>query len=136
MPALFIWSTNTKTEEEENIVSAIASQAMNLELEQQQPPNSKSSPEREGEGAENLKMTSWAALERLPTRSRIRRGILLAHDQDQENREIDVKQLGPIETNKLLERLVKINNADHQDNNINDGATSSFLLKFKDRMDR
>ncbi|PQQ20294.1 pleiotropic drug resistance protein 1-like isoform X1 [Prunus yedoensis var. nudiflora] len=111
---------------------------MNLELEQQQPPNSKSSPEREGEGegAENLKMTSWAALERLPTRSRIRRGILLAHDQDQENREIDVKKLGPIERNKLLERLVKINNADHQDNNINDGATSSFLLKFKDRMDR
>lgn len=139
MRALFIWSTNTKTEEEENIVSAITSQAMNLELEQQQQqqPNSKSSPEGEGEGAENLKMTSWAALERLPTRSRIRRGILLAHDQDQENREIDVKKLGPIERNKLLERLVKINNADHQDkNNINNGATSSFLLKLKDRMDR
>ncbi|RXI04961.1 hypothetical protein DVH24_006218 [Malus domestica] len=41
-------------------------------------------------------MTSWAALERLPTRSRARRGILLAEDQEQ-NREIDVKEFGLVE---------------------------------------
>ncbi|XP_020424974.1 pleiotropic drug resistance protein 1 [Prunus persica] len=86
-------------------------------------------------------MTSWAALERLPTRSRIRRGILVSHDQQEQggqNREIDVKKLEPIERNKLLERLLKINNAadDQDNNNNNNGATSSFLLKLKDRIHR
>ncbi|KAH0970343.1 hypothetical protein GBA52_022499 [Prunus armeniaca] len=88
---------------------------MNLELEQQHQPNSKSSPEGEGEGADdqgsNLKMTSWAALERLPTRSRIRRGILVSHDQQEQrgqNREIDVAVLKGQETNVVTDLILKV----------------------------
>ncbi|KAM1064008.1 hypothetical protein ACFX15_027588 [Malus domestica] len=55
-----------------------------MKLRQEEQPTSSES---------NRKMTSWAALERLPTRSRARRGILLAEEQEQ-NREIDVKEFG------------------------------------------
>ncbi|XP_024168667.1 pleiotropic drug resistance protein 1 isoform X2 [Rosa chinensis] len=74
-------------------------------------------------------MTTWGAIERLPTYSRTRRGILLGQGQEEdgESREIDIKKnLGLPERKTLLERLVKIV---EQDND-------KFLLKIKDRMNR
>ncbi|KAL0330265.1 UNVERIFIED_CONTAM: Pleiotropic drug resistance protein 1 [Sesamum radiatum] len=76
---------------------------------------------REEDDEEALK---WAALERLPTYTRIRRGIY-AEDEGQP-REVDVKNLGLIERKNLLERLVKIAQDDNE----------KFLLKIKQRMDR
>ncbi|KAL0330809.1 UNVERIFIED_CONTAM: Pleiotropic drug resistance protein 1 [Sesamum angustifolium] len=76
---------------------------------------------REEDDEEALK---WAALERLPTYTRIRRGIY-AEDEGQP-REVEVKNLGLIERKNLLERLVRIAQDDNE----------KFLLKIKQRMDR
>lgn len=66
----------------------------------------------------------WAALERLPTYVRIRRGILTSAEG--RAREIDVKTLGLLERKALLDRLVEIAEKDNE----------KFLLKLKDRIDR
>lgn len=94
-----------------------------MKLTQEEQPNSSSE--------SNRKMTSWAALERLPTRSRARRGILLAEDQEH-NREIDVKELRLVERKNVLERLIQINNSNQDETSNN----PTFLLKLKDRMNR
>jgi hypothetical protein len=67
----------------------------------------------------------WAALERLPTYDRVRRGIL-ALDEDGEKVEVDVGRLGARESRALIERLVRAADDDHE----------RFLLKLKERMDR
>ncbi|XP_025012241.2 pleiotropic drug resistance protein 1 isoform X2 [Ricinus communis] len=61
----------------------------------------------------------WAALEKLPTYLRIKRGIL-------DEKEIDVNNLGLIERRKLVERLVKIAEDDNE----------KFLLKLRNRIER
>ncbi|KAK9927467.1 hypothetical protein M0R45_024650 [Rubus argutus] len=98
---------------------------MNVLSQEQEEPISNSDDEES-----NPTVKTWAAIERLPTYSRTRRGILLAQGQGEEghqNREIDVKKnLGLPERKSLLERLVKIV---EQDND-------KFLLKLKDRMNR
>lgn len=66
----------------------------------------------------------WAALERLPTVMRIRRGILT--EADGHAKEIDIKSLGLQEKKVLLERLVRIAEADNE----------KFLLKLRERIDR
>ncbi|CAL5359016.1 unnamed protein product [Camellia sinensis] len=66
----------------------------------------------------------WAALEKLPTYRRIRRGILT--EEPGHAREIDIKSLGVMERKNLLERLVKIAEDDNE----------TFLLKLKKRIDR
>ncbi|XP_028551888.1 ABC transporter G family member 44 isoform X1 [Dendrobium catenatum] len=66
----------------------------------------------------------WAALEKLPTYDRVRKGVLSLADGDL--REIDVKSLGLQERRTLLERLVKVAEEDHE----------RFLLKLKNRIDR
>ncbi|PSR91814.1 Pleiotropic drug resistance protein [Actinidia chinensis var. chinensis] len=66
----------------------------------------------------------WAALEKLPTFARIRRGILT--EEKGQTREINVKKLGVIEKRNLLERLVRIAEEDNE----------KFLLKLKQRIDR
>ncbi|XAR69346.1 Sulfate-transporting ATPase [Bertholletia excelsa] len=66
----------------------------------------------------------WAAIEKLPTFRRIRRGILT--EEEGHPREIDVKKLGLLEKKNLLERLVKIAEEDNE----------KFLLKLKQRIDR
>ncbi|GMN45205.1 hypothetical protein TIFTF001_014383 [Ficus carica] len=81
---------------------------------------SKSSHEDEDD-EESLK---WAAIERLPTFLRIRRGILT--EEQGTTREIEVKNLGPLERRNVLERLVKIADKDNEE----------FLLKLKNRIDR
>ncbi|EEF48302.1 ATP-binding cassette transporter, putative [Ricinus communis] len=66
----------------------------------------------------------WAALERLPTYSRLRRGLLT--EKDGHSKEIDIKSLGLTQKRNLLERLVKNVEEDNE----------KFLLKLKDRTDR
>ncbi|KAK3033865.1 hypothetical protein RJ639_032770 [Escallonia herrerae] len=66
----------------------------------------------------------WAALEKLPTYLRIRRGILT--EEEGQSREVDINNLGLVEKKSLLERLVKIAEEDNE----------KFLLKLKERIDR
>ncbi|KAH7845345.1 hypothetical protein Vadar_000884 [Vaccinium darrowii] len=66
----------------------------------------------------------WAALEKLPTLARIRKGIL--NDEEGQTREIDVKNLGVLEKRNLVERLLEIA----------EEGNRNFLLKLKKRIDR
>ncbi|CAB4266695.1 unnamed protein product [Prunus armeniaca] len=66
----------------------------------------------------------WAAIEKLPTYLRIRRGIL--NEAEGQAREIDIKNLGSLERKSVLERLVKTADEDNE----------KFLLKLKDRINR
>ncbi|XP_057539271.1 pleiotropic drug resistance protein 1-like isoform X1 [Amaranthus tricolor] len=75
----------------------------------------------EEDDEESLK---WAALEKLPTYDRVRKGIL--SDISGPVREIDVDKLGLHEKKQLLERLVKIAQQDHE----------NFLLRLRERIDR
>jgi predicted Zn-dependent protease len=76
---------------------------------------------REEDDEEALK---WAALEKLPTYNRLRKGLLTtSHGAANE---IDVTDLAFQEKQKLLERLVKVAEEDNE----------RFLLKVKERVDR
>ncbi|KAK1273115.1 putative pleiotropic drug resistance protein 7 [Acorus gramineus] len=66
----------------------------------------------------------WAAIEKLPTYDRIRKGILVEAMGDQ--REIDIENLGFEERRNLLERLIRVAEEDNE----------KFLLKLKNRMDQ
>ncbi|XP_021746286.1 pleiotropic drug resistance protein 1-like [Chenopodium quinoa] len=66
----------------------------------------------------------WAAIERLPTYNRLRKGILT--DILGPAREIDVNRLGFDEKRELLERLVKTAEEDNE----------NFLLRLRQRIDR
>ena len=66
----------------------------------------------------------WAALEKLPTFNRIKRGILASASG--KINEVEVENLGAHEKKALLERLVRVAEEDNE----------SFLLKLKDRIDR
>lgn len=66
----------------------------------------------------------WAALEKLPTFDRLRKGLLFG-SQGAAN-EIDVNDLGYQERKNLLERLVKVADEDNE----------KFLMKLKNRIDR
>ncbi|KAK6912132.1 hypothetical protein RJ641_024225 [Dillenia turbinata] len=76
---------------------------------------------REEDDEEALK---WAALEKLPTYSRLKKG-LLASSVGAPN-EIDIDDLGFDEKKKLVERLVKVAEEDNE----------RFLLKLRNRIDR
>nr|QVT92310.1 ABC transporter [Salvia miltiorrhiza] len=67
----------------------------------------------------------WAALERLPTHARIRKGVY-SEEKGGDAREVDVMNLGFAERKNLIDRLLDIA---HQDNEV-------FLLKMKRRIDR
>lgn len=75
---------------------------------------------------EDEEALKWAAIERLPTYLRIRRGLLVESEGGRA-REIDVQSLGLLERKSLLERLLK---TAEKDNN------EKFLLKLKDRIER
>ncbi|KAF8035907.1 hypothetical protein BT93_C1817 [Corymbia citriodora subsp. variegata] len=66
----------------------------------------------------------WAALEKLPTYLRIRRGILA--EEEGKITEVDIENLGLIERRNLLERLLKTAEEDNE----------KFLLKLKQRIER
>ncbi|RZC64005.1 hypothetical protein C5167_025792 [Papaver somniferum] len=67
----------------------------------------------------------WAALEKLPTYNRIRKGILSGQD-GLETKEIDIQNLGFQEKKQLIERLLRVAEEDNE----------KFLLKLKNRIDR
>ena len=66
----------------------------------------------------------WAALEKLPTYARMRKGILTTSRG--EANEVDIHNLGLKERKDLLERLVKVAEEDNE----------KFLLKLRNRIDR
>lgn len=66
----------------------------------------------------------WAALEKLPTYDRIRKGILAGVAG--EHMEVDIQDLGFQEKKNLMERLLRVAEEDNE----------KFLLKLKNRMDR
>ncbi|WVZ64217.1 hypothetical protein U9M48_013777, partial [Paspalum notatum var. saurae] len=73
----------------------------------------------------------WAALEKLPTRDRVRRAILQAPavvplPGPAGVVDVDVLDLGPVERRALLERLVRVADEDHE----------RFLVKLKERLER
>ncbi|KAL0330263.1 UNVERIFIED_CONTAM: Pleiotropic drug resistance protein 1, partial [Sesamum radiatum] len=74
---------------------------------------------READDEEALK---WAALEKLPTNLRIRRGIFT--EEEGKTREIDIKDLGLVERKNLVERLLRIA----------EEGNENFLLKLKERI--
>ncbi|PPD81914.1 hypothetical protein GOBAR_DD21151 [Gossypium barbadense] len=76
---------------------------------------------REEDDEEALK---WAALEKLPTVSRLRKGILTSSEGGAS--EIDIHDLGWVERKALLKRLVKVAEEDNE----------KFLLKLKNRVAR
>ncbi|KAI4355693.1 hypothetical protein L6164_004441 [Bauhinia variegata] len=76
---------------------------------------------REEDDEEALK---WAALEKLPTYNRLRKGLLAA-SRGPAN-EIDVTDIGFQERRKLLDRLIKVAEEDNE----------KFLLKLRERIDR
>ncbi|XP_027344796.1 pleiotropic drug resistance protein 1-like isoform X2 [Abrus precatorius] len=82
---------------------------------------SRSSMREEEDDEEALK---WAALEKLPTYNRLRKG-LLTNSRGIAN-EIDITDLGSQERQKLLNRLVNVAEEDNE----------KFLLKLKERIDR
>ncbi|MCD7463337.1 transcription factor [Datura stramonium] len=66
----------------------------------------------------------WAALEKLPTFDRLRKGLLFGSQGA--SAEIDIHDIGFQERKKLLERLVKVADEDNE----------KFLLKLRQRVDR
>ncbi|KAL1532447.1 transcription factor, variant 2 [Salvia divinorum] len=80
---------------------------------------SKSSAEADDEEA-----LKWAALEKLPTNLRVKRGILT--EDEGKSREVDVKNLGLVERKNLVERLLQIA----------EEGNEKFLLKLKERIQR
>nr|AMR34859.1 PDR transporter [Artemisia annua] len=76
---------------------------------------------REEDDEEALK---WAALEKLPTYDRLKKGLIFGSTGPSE--EVDVASLGFEERKRLLERLVRSADEDNE----------KFLLKFRNRIDR
>ncbi|KAK6119519.1 hypothetical protein DH2020_046741 [Rehmannia glutinosa] len=74
--------------------------------------------------ADDEEALKWAALEKLPTNLRIRRGILT--EEEGKPREVDIKNLGLVERKNLVERLLKIA----------EEGNEKFLLKLKERIQR
>ncbi|KAL9349476.1 hypothetical protein Peur_056731 [Populus x canadensis] len=77
---------------------------------------------REEDDEEALK---WAALEKLPTYDRLRKGILTSASRGIIS-EVDIENLGVQERKQLLERLVKVADED----------IKKFLWKLKNRVER
>ncbi|KAK4277139.1 hypothetical protein QN277_015181 [Acacia crassicarpa] len=76
---------------------------------------------RRDDDEEDLK---WAAIEKLPTYLRMKRGILA--ESEGQPREIDINKLCRLQRKNLVERLVKIAEEDNE----------KFLLKLRERIDQ
>ncbi|KAJ6428299.1 hypothetical protein OIU84_023677 [Salix udensis] len=81
---------------------------------------SRSSKEEDDEEA-----LKWAAIEKLPTYDRLRKGIITSASKGVSS-EVDIENLGVEEKKQLLERLVKVAEEDNE----------KFLWKLKDRIQR
>ena len=75
---------------------------------------------REEDDEESLK---WAALEKLPTYNRMKKGLFLDGGV---GKEINIDNLGITEKHQLIQRLVRVAEEDNE----------RFLLKLKQRIDR
>ncbi|XP_051135802.1 pleiotropic drug resistance protein 1-like [Andrographis paniculata] len=83
-----------------------------------------SSSSRVHEEEDDDEALKWAALEKLPTFDRLRKGLLVGSGGA--IHEVNVQDLGFSEKKQLLERLVKVVVEDNE----------KFLLRLKDRVDR
>ncbi|GER48394.1 pleiotropic drug resistance protein 1 [Striga asiatica] len=79
---------------------------------------------RAHEDEDDEEALKWAALEKLPTFDRLRKGLLVGSKGVVD--EVDVEDLGARDRKELLERLVKVVEEDNE----------KFLLKLKNRIDR
>ena len=77
---------------------------------------------REEDDEEALK---WAAIEKLPTYDRLRKGIITSASKGVSS-EVDIENLGVEEKKQLLGRLVKVAEEDNE----------KFLWKLKNRIQR
>ena len=69
----------------------------------------------------------WAAIEKLPTYDRMRKGIILTAGTGGGGvEEVDIQGLGMRERKNLIERLIRTAEEDNE----------RFLLKLRDRMER
>jgi len=75
-------------------------------------------------GTDNEAALLWAAVERSPTYSRMRKGILAGDDGHVQ--QVDVRRLGRQETKNLVDRLLRTADEDN----------SRFLLRIRERMER
>ena len=66
----------------------------------------------------------WAALEKLPTFDRLRKGLLFGSTGP--SNEVDIDNLGSEQRQHLLDRLVRVADEDNE----------KFLLKLRNRIDR
>ncbi|EHA8590358.1 ABC transporter G family member 39 [Cocos nucifera] len=80
---------------------------------------------RSGREEDDEEALKWAAIEKLPTYDRMRKGILTAAEGG-EIQEVDIHGLGFQERKNLLERLVRTAEEDNE----------RFLLKLRNRMER
>ncbi|KAK8936083.1 Pleiotropic drug resistance protein 3 [Platanthera zijinensis] len=71
---------------------------------------------------DDLEALKWAALEKLPTYTRLLRGLLPMPEGPEE---VDIESLGPEQRRQLLQRLVRVAEEDHE----------RLLLKLKSRID-
>ncbi|KAG8087193.1 hypothetical protein GUJ93_ZPchr0010g8360 [Zizania palustris] len=82
------------------------------------------------EAEDDEEALKWAALEKLPTHARVRKGIVLAAAEGDAGsgvgEVVDIAGLGFQERKRLLERLVRVAEEDHE----------RFLLKLRQRIDR
>ena len=77
-----------------------------------------------GHGTGNEAALLWAAIERSPTYSRMRKGILAGDSGHVQ--QVDVRRLGRQETKNLVDRLLRTADEDY----------SRFLLRIRERMER
>ena len=73
---------------------------------------------------EDEEALKWAALEKLPTFSRLKKGLLTT--EEGQASEVDIRDLRHHEKQSLLDRLVKVPEEDNE----------KFLLQLKNRLDR
>ncbi|GAV89222.1 LOW QUALITY PROTEIN: ABC_tran domain-containing protein/ABC2_membrane domain-containing protein/PDR_assoc domain-containing protein [Cephalotus follicularis] len=79
---------------------------------------------RSWRGEDDEEALKWAALEKLPTFDRLRKGIMINSDGGVD--EIDVHNLGLQQRKNLFQRVLKTDQVDNEE----------FLLKIKNRIDR
>ncbi|XP_019252159.1 PREDICTED: pleiotropic drug resistance protein 1-like isoform X2 [Nicotiana attenuata] len=86
--------------------------------------NSSSIFSRSARDEDDEEALKWAALEKLPTFDRLRKGLLFGSEGDSAA-EVDINDIGHQERKSLLERLVKVADEDNE----------KLLLKLKNRID-
>lgn len=86
---------------------------------------SRSSQSRRSDAVEDdEEALKWAALERLPTVTRLRTAVY--HKQTGSLDEIDVAKISPMERQHLIDKLLKVTEDDNE----------KFLLKLRKRIDK